>query len=84
VRLFPQLEQCFAEPHEEAFCCLRRVTPSGLPILGASRHKNLYYNAGQGHLGWTLAHGCARIVADQVAGRSPAIAMDGYLPTPRQ
>ena len=84
VRLFPQLQKCFDDPHDEAFCCLRPVTPSGLPILGPSRLRNLIYNVGQGHLGWTLAHGCARIVADQVAERTPAIAMDGYLPNRRQ
>ena len=57
--LFPQLERCLkAAGHPEPFCCLRPVTPQGPPILGRSRFTNLYYNVGQGHLGWTLAHGC--------------------------
>lgn len=84
TRLFPQLEACFALPHEDAICCLRPVTPSGLPILGRSRFENLHYNVGHGHLGWTLANGSARIVADQILGKTPEIDIDGYLPKPGQ
>ena len=32
---------------------------------------NLYFNAGHGHMGWTMAFGTARIVTDLVAGRKP-------------
>jgi D-amino-acid dehydrogenase len=51
-----------------------------VPILGRSRFDNLYYNVGQGHLGWTLAHGSARLVAATIAGRRADIDMAGYLP----
>jgi D-amino-acid dehydrogenase len=83
--LFPQLEKCLeAAGHPEPFCCLRPVTPQGPPILGRSRFSNLFYNAGQGHLGWTLAHGSAKIVAAQVAGRDPGIDTTGLRPAPGQ
>jgi len=49
------------------------MTPKGPPILGRSRHRNLWLNCGQGHMGWTMSHGSARIVADLIAGRTPAI-----------
>ena len=38
---------------------LRPMTPNGLPILGPTRYKNLFLNLGHGHLGWTMALGCA-------------------------
>jgi D-amino-acid dehydrogenase len=51
--------------------CLRPMTPDGPPVLGPGRHRNLYFNAGHGHMGWSMAFGTARIVADLVAGRKP-------------
>lgn len=78
--LFPQLAGRLSAEGVEPFCCLRPVTPEGLPILGRSRFANLYYNVGQGHLGWTLAHGSGRIVAAAIAGRDPGIDLAGYRP----
>jgi D-amino-acid dehydrogenase len=34
---------------------------------------NLYYNTGHGHMGWTMACGSSRILADLMIGRTPAI-----------
>ncbi|MBB5392697.1 MULTISPECIES: D-amino acid dehydrogenase [unclassified Herbaspirillum] len=51
----------------------RPATPSGVPVVGPSPVKNLYLNIGQGALGWTLACGSAALLADQIAGRKPAI-----------
>jgi D-amino-acid dehydrogenase len=53
---------------------LRPMTPDNLPILGRKRHRNLFYNTGHGHIGWTMSHGTARLVADMIAGREPALA----------
>lgn len=60
--------------------CLRPMTPDGPPVLGAGRHRNLYFNAGHGHMGWTMAFGTARIVADLVAGRKPEHDLAGLGP----
>ena len=57
--------------------CLRPMTPDGPPILGLARHRNLFLNAGHGHMGWTMACGTARIVADLMTGRMPALDLDG-------
>jgi D-amino-acid dehydrogenase len=56
---------------------LRPMTPEGSPIIGFGPHKNLLYNTGHGHLGWTMACGSARIAADLLAGESPEISMEG-------
>lgn len=57
---------------------LRPMTPDGTPILGPSqRHKNLFFNTGHGHLGWTWSCGTARIVTDQIIGKAPEISLAG-------
>jgi D-amino-acid dehydrogenase len=61
----------------EMWAGLRPMTPTNLPFLGPARLRNLFLNAGHGHIGWTMSHGSARITADLIAGRTPAIPMDG-------
>jgi D-amino-acid dehydrogenase len=57
--------------------CLRPMTPDGPPIIGRGRLANLYYNTGHGHMGWTMACGSSRILADLMEGRTPSIPLDG-------
>jgi len=57
--------------------CLRPMTPDGPPILGLGRHRNLVLNCGHGHMGWTMACGTARIVADLMTGRMPELDLAG-------
>jgi len=57
--------------------CLRPMTPDGPPILGLGRHRNLVFNCGHGHMGWTMACGTARIVADLMTGRMPELDLEG-------
>jgi D-amino-acid dehydrogenase len=59
------------------WACLRPMTPTGLPIFGHGRHRNLWLNTGHGHMGWTMACGSARITADLIAGRTPGIDLAG-------
>jgi D-amino-acid dehydrogenase len=59
------------------YACLRPVTPGGQPILGRAKYKNLYVNVGHGAAGWTEACGVCRAVADEIAGKTPAIDMEG-------
>ena len=74
--LFPDAAD-YAQP--DYWAGLRPMTPEGTPILGQGRHKNLWFNTGQGHMGWTMSHGAARITADLIAGKMPAIPLDGML-----
>jgi D-amino-acid dehydrogenase len=60
--------------------CLRPTTPDGPPVVGRGRHRNLYFNTGHGHMGWTMACGSARILADLIAGRRPDIDPSGLGP----
>ncbi|HEV7440144.1 MAG TPA: D-amino acid dehydrogenase [Methylobacterium sp.] len=52
---------------------LRPMTPDGTPIVGETRIANLYTNTGHGTLGWTMACGSARLLADLISGRTPEI-----------
>jgi D-amino-acid dehydrogenase len=61
---------------------LRPMTPEGTPILGRARFQNLWFNTGQGHMGWTMSHGAARITADLIAEKTPAIPLDGMIVAP--
>jgi D-amino-acid dehydrogenase len=55
------------------WCGLRPMTPDGPPIIGATRYSNLHLNTGHGTLGWTMACGSGRVLADMMSGRKPDI-----------
>jgi len=61
----------------EGWTGLRPMTPDGTPVLGPTRYENLYLNTGHGTLGWTMACGSGRVVADVVLGKEPDISLDG-------
>lgn len=52
---------------------LRPMTPDGTPVIGKSPIDNLFLNTGHGTLGWTMACGSARVLADLIDGRTPDI-----------
>ncbi len=52
---------------------LRPATPSNIPLIGRTRLPNLFLNTGHGTLGWTLACGSGRALADLVSGRTPEV-----------
>ncbi len=56
---------------------LRPATPDGPPVVGRTRLRNLFLNTGHGTLGWTMACGSGRYIADTIAGRSPRIDPEG-------
>ena len=49
------------------------MTPDGPPVIGRAKFSNLWLNTGHGTLGWTMACGSGRVLADLVSGRAPAI-----------
>lgn len=63
----------------EPWAGLRPATPSGRPIVDATRIPGLWLNVGHGALGFTLAAGCAQLLADRMMGRQPAIPDEGFL-----
>jgi D-amino-acid dehydrogenase len=59
---------------------LRPATPTSLPMIGPTRIQGLAINTGQGALGFTLAAGSARLLADLVAGRAPIVDPSPFRP----
>lgn len=57
----------------EYWAGLRPATPSNIPVIGKTRFGNLFLNTGHGTLGWTLACGSARALAEIVSGRDPGV-----------
>ena len=52
---------------------LRPSTPSNVPLVGRTKFPNLFLNTGHGTLGWTMACGSGRALADIISGRRPEV-----------
>ena len=77
-RMFPAYAAELNESDFTPWAGLRPMSADGVPILGATRLSNLYLNTGHGHLGWTLAAGSGRLVADAIARRAPDLNIRDY------
>jgi D-amino-acid dehydrogenase len=65
------------------WCGLRPMTPDGTPIIGPTPVNKLWLATGHGTLGWTMACGTGRVIADLISGKKPeidvaALAMSRY------
>jgi D-amino-acid dehydrogenase len=74
--LFPGLPQ----EHVAYWAGLRPATPGNVPVIGRAAFRNLYVNSGHGTLGWTMACGSGRLLADLVGGRAPEVDPALYRP----
>jgi D-amino-acid dehydrogenase len=59
------------------WCGLRPMTPDGTPVVGPTPYANLLLATGHGTLGWTMAAGTGKVIADIVSGRAPEIPLEG-------
>ena len=75
--LFPG---AFDQAKAELWAGLRPMMPNSVPVIGKARYANLYLNTGHGHVGWTMASGSGKLLADLVAGRKPEIDPRGLQP----
>lgn len=57
---------------------LRPYSSDGVPVLGKSPFENLFLNTGHGHLGWSMAAGSGRLVADLISGNTPGLDPEPY------
>ena len=55
----------------------RPMLPDGPPLIGATGVPGVWINLGHGSSGWALSAGCARAVADLMAGRAPQVDIEG-------
>jgi D-amino-acid dehydrogenase len=71
--IFPALASVTAV---EYWAGLRPATPSNVPLISdmaTAGLAGLWLNTGHGTLGWTMACGSARLLADLAAGRDPGL-----------
>jgi len=54
------------------------MTPDGPPLIGRTRYANLYLDTGHGTLGWTMACGSGRVVADILSGIKQEVDLSGF------
>ncbi|MBD8149233.1 D-amino acid dehydrogenase [Pseudomonas fluorescens] len=66
--------------HAVEWAGMRPATPTGVPLIGASRYRNLWLNLGHGALGFTLACGSGQLLAELIDQRTPSIDMQGLAP----
>ena len=65
--LFPALA---LEGEPQPWAGLRPATPNNVPLVGRTRIADLYLNSGHGTLGWTLACGSGRALAELLSGHA--------------
>ena len=62
-RMFPGINTEYITP----WAGLRPMTPNMMPIVKKSnRSKDVYYNTGHGHLGWTLSAYTASVISNKI------------------
>ncbi|WP_256657737.1 D-amino acid dehydrogenase [Pseudomonas sp. R5-89-07] len=66
--------------HALEWAGMRPATPTGVPLIGATRYRNLWLNLGHGALGFTLACGSGQLLAELIDQRTPSIDMQGLTP----
>ncbi len=72
-RVYPDLAPALIRRGGQPWAGLRPMSTDGLPYIGKTQKSGLWVNAGQGHLGWTLAAGSAEVLTDLLLGKEPAI-----------
>lgn len=75
-RLFPR--ERIDEAQTRRWAGLRPYSCDGVPILGATRLRNLFLNTGHGHLGWSMAAGSGKLVADLIGGAAEELPSSPY------
>ena len=63
--------------HANFWCGTAGMLPEGIPLLGATKHPNIFINAGHGAGAWALAAGSGKLLADIISQREPDINMQG-------
>jgi D-amino-acid dehydrogenase len=77
-RIYPHYARRIGASSIVPWAGLRPMSADGVPLLGRTPIRNLFLNTGHGQLGWTMAAGSARLVADEILGRKPAFDAEPY------
>lgn len=77
ARIYPDESVNIDRRHCVEWTGLRPMSPDGVGIMGRTAVHGLYLNTGHGHLGWTMAPGAGKLVADDIMqGRTELASAD--------
>ncbi len=79
TRLYPAFAPHLDRAYAESWAGLRPMSSDGVGIMGRTPVANLFLNTGHGPLGWTMAAGAGKAVADQIAQAPGAFDLGPYL-----
>ena len=78
TRLYPGYAPHLQREEASRWCGLRPMSVDGVGIMGRTQIPNLFFNTGHGPLGWTMAAGAGRLVADEILERPTEIDLAPY------
>jgi D-amino-acid dehydrogenase len=77
-RVYPQFAESVANIDVQPWCGLRPLTPDGMPIIGRTPLENFFVNTGHGPLGWSMACGSGKAVADIATGGATDVDLSAF------
>ena len=77
-RVYPQGAAQVARAQARSWSGFRPMSPDGVGIMGRTEVAGLYLNTGHGHLGWTMAPGAGKLVADEIMAAPAELSRDDY------
>lgn len=78
TRLYPHESRAIDRRACVEWTGLRPMSPDGVGIMGRTAVRGLYLNSGHGHLGWTMAPGAGKLVADDIMTQRTELASADY------
>jgi len=78
LKLYPAFAQYLRRDTATEWTGLRPMSCDGVGIMGRTTVPGVFLNTGHGPLGWTMAAGAGRLVADEILGASPALDISPY------
>jgi D-amino-acid dehydrogenase len=76
--IYPGFADRLTDADKQPWCGLRPMSADGVPVIGSTSRPNVFVNTGHGHLGWTMAAGSGKALADHIVGEQPEIDLSDY------
>ena len=76
--VLPRHAEQVAAADMKYWCGLRAASPDGVPIIGPTPVEGLHLATGHGHLGWSMAAGTGKALAQHLTGVRPDLPLDDY------
>ncbi len=76
--VLPRHAERIATADIRPWCGLRAASPDGVPIIGPTPVEGLHLATGHGHLGWSMAAGTGKALAQHLTGARPDLPLGDY------